>query len=148
MNKVEGKLIVLVACLVFSLPSFSQQSRGDTLPQNVQSDSDALVVPKGTQIQTDISRTSPGTPATPYEYDGKVEIPVRLGFSTAIPVGSKVAVRITDRHVDEGLQFAAELVAVTVQGKSYKVQTDQMPVDPSTAKEVTFTLLKPLKISR
>ncbi|MDT8069014.1 MAG: hypothetical protein ROO76_12695 [Terriglobia bacterium] len=113
-----------------------------------QSDTNELVVPKGTRIQTDIAKSFPDTPPTPFEYDGKVEIPVLLGFTTAINAGNKVRVRITAADTDNGYRYAAELVAVTVDHNEFTIRTDRIPVDPSTMKEVAFTLLDDLKIAR
>ncbi len=144
MNKSRLLVIFILISLFSAWTAYGQQVRD---PKKNQDDG-VLVVPKGTRIQTDIAKTFPDTPPTPFEYDGKVEIPVRLGFITAIPAGSVVRVQIYATYADTGYQYAARLVAVTIDGTEYRIQTDRLPVDPSSVKEVTFTLLKDLKISR
>ncbi len=144
MNKSRSLLIFVLVSLFFTLSAYGQQVRD----RKKGGDEDILVVPKGTRIQTDIAKSFPDTPPTPFEYYGKVEIPVRLGFTTAIPVGSAVRVQIYATYADTGYQYAARLVSVTVDGIAYRILTDRLPVDPSTVKEVTFTLLRDLRISR
>jgi hypothetical protein len=139
--------IVLAAgfvALLFGSLAYGQQVR-DSKKNN---DEDFLVVSKGTRLQTDITKPFPDTPPTPFEYSGKVEIPVRLGFTTAINAGNKVMVRITASDANDGYRYAAELVAVTVDQKEYPIRTDRIPVDPSASKDVSFTLLDDLKIAR
>lgn len=144
MNRTQSLFVIVLVSLFFTFTAYGQQARdhkkGDDL--------DVIVVPKGTRIQTDIAKPFPDTPATPFEYDGKVEIPVRLGFTTAIDAGITVRVRIDATYADTGHQYAARLVAVTTGGKTYRVRTDLLPIDPSTVKGMTFTLLGDLTIQR
>ena len=142
-NRSRAVLTILLVLLFVGSVAYCQQVR-----DRKKSDDDILVVPKGTRIQTDIAKSFPDTPATPFEYDGKVEIPVRLGFTTAIPAGSRITVRIYATYAETGYQYAAKLIAVTVDGTSYRIRTDRLPVEPSTVKEVSFTLLDDLNISR
>lgn len=144
MNRSRVVLVILFASVFFGSVAYAQQVRD----HKKGADEDFLVVPKGTRIQTDIAKTFPDTPPTPFEYDGKIEIPVRLGFSTAIPAGSTVGVRIDATYTETGYQYAARLVSVTVDGRDYRIRTDRLPVDLSTVKEVAFTLLNDLEISR
>lgn len=120
-----------------------------------------IIVPAGTEIRVDL-------------VDGKVVVPVRVGFSTAIPALSKVAVKI-DRvyapgYVDpSGAQVSApsryaeygELKSITIDGKTYAVESDSVAlatpgssaVTPdnsmgSSAHDVKFVLSSPLAIER
>jgi hypothetical protein len=144
MNRYRALLIIILIALVSAFTVTGQQVRDHKKGD----DQDVLVVPKGARIQTDIAKSFPDTPATPFEYNGKVEIPVRLGFTTAIDAGSVVRVRIDATYADNGYQCAARLVAVAIDGKTYRLRTDMLPIDPSTAKEVTFTLLDDVTIER
>jgi hypothetical protein len=97
---------------------------------------DVLVVLAGTQVKVDVS-------------EAKVVVPVRVGFSTAIPALSKATVLISGRYYDAGYANVAELTAVTVGGSKYNVHTDQIPIPNPGAllpSEVTFTLLDSLTI--
>ena len=137
---------MVILCGLFSLPLYGQQPIPGTW--EAQSDENAIVVPQGTRIQTDILQHSPDTHEPPYEYKGKVVIPVRLGFYEAIPAGSTVTVLVNRRYYDTGIQDVAELVNVVVNNKTYDIRTDQQTIQPATVKEVAFTLLTPVKISR
>jgi hypothetical protein len=97
---------------------------------------DLLIVPEGTQLKIDIS-------------EGKVVVPVRVGFATAIPALSKATVRVSLQGTGDSV-YIAELVDVTVEGVRYGVQADLVAVPGPQAlpSEVTFTLLKPVSIQR
>lgn len=110
---------------------------------------DVMVVPKGTQIRVDYGKRT-------------VIVPVRVGFSTAIPALSPVKVRVARVYVhaysnpdpnvtSTTLDYVDQitLVSVTVGGKSYPVQCDVLPLLPgaSTNSEMVFTLEEPLSIS-
>jgi len=101
-------------------------SRKDSAP-------DVIVIPAGTKIQVDI-------------IDGKVTVPVRVGWDTPIPALTNVKVEISVPYYpaygryDDNLYSAevAQLTAVTLDGTSYELQTDQIPV--LAGSEATFTL--------
>ncbi len=120
-----------------------------------------MVVPAGTEIRVDI-------------VDCKVALPVRIGFATAIPALSKVSVKI-NRVYSPGYVDASgtpvngqsryaeygELKSVTIDGKTYKVETDSVPLatpgssavtpDNSTGSsphDVKFVLSAPLSLER
>jgi len=97
---------------------------------------DLLIVPEGTQLNIDIS-------------EGKVVVPVRVGFATAIPALSKATVRVSLQGTGDSV-YIAELTDVTVEGVRYGVQADLVAVPGPRAvpSEVTFTLLKPVSIQR
>ena len=101
---------------------------------------DVIVVPAGTKIQVDI-------------IDGKVTVPVRVGWATPIPASSKVTVEVSvpyspdyyGRYYDNLYSAeVAQLTAVTLDGTSYALQTDQIPV--LLGSEATFTLLADLTL--
>ncbi len=109
---------------------------------------DVIVVPAGTRIQVNI-------------LDGKVTVPVRIGWATAIPALTKVAVEISVPYYPvygpyypasepyyNNLYSAqvAQLTAVTLDGTRYDLQTDQIPV--MAGSEATFTLLNDLTLKR
>jgi hypothetical protein len=153
MNKSRIVLTTALVCLLFSLlfskVAYSQQVRD----RKKNGDDDLVVVPKGTRIQTDLAHSSQGSPTTPYEFEGKIEIPVRLGFTTAIPAGAKITVLVTSRYDESTYQEPSyreliELLDVTIDGKVYNIRTDRIPAQVSTAKEIAFTLLEPLEIHR
>jgi hypothetical protein len=97
---------------------------------------DLLIVPEGTQLKIDIS-------------EGKVVVPVRVGFATAIPALSKATVRVSLQGTGDSV-YIAELTDVTVEGVRYGVQADLVAVPGPQAlpSEVTFTLLKQVSIQR
>ena len=97
---------------------------------------DLLIVPEGTQLKIDIS-------------EGKVVVPVRVGFATAIPALSKATVRVSLQGAGDSVSIA-ELTDVTVEGVRYGVQADLVAVPGPQAlpSEVTFTLLKQVSIQR
>lgn len=152
MNRSWTLLAIALFCLAFAPVAHSQQVRD---PKKG-SESDVLVVPKGTRIQTDISHSVEGTPVTPYRFEGKIEIPVRLGFTTAIPASAKITVLVTSRTYQADYQDRAEtiyqeyveLLNVTIDGKIYDITTDRIQMQAGTAKSVAFTLLEPLEIRR
>jgi len=149
MNKSRSLLILALVSLLFGLTAYGQQTRD----RKKSKDDDVLVVPKGTRIQTDISHSFQGSPATPYEFEGKIEIPVRLGFTTAINAGAKITVLVTSRYYESAYQEPSyqefvELLDVTIDGKVYDIRTDRIPMQAGTAKEVAFTLIDPLEIHR
>ncbi len=121
-----------------------------------------IVVPAGTEIRVDIA-------------EGKVAVPVRVGFSTPIPALSKVSVKIdrvyapavydangnvlnnsNTRYAEYGV-----LTGVTVNGVTYKVETDSVPLATpgsgavtvdnsmgSSVHDVKFVLSAPIEIAR
>ncbi|HSS99821.1 MAG TPA: hypothetical protein VLK33_22455 [Terriglobales bacterium] len=123
---------------------------------------DVIVVPAGTEIRVDM-------------VDGKVTVPVRVGFSTPIPALSKASVRVdrvyapavydangnlqnntNARYAEYGV-----LTGITVSGTTYKVETDSVPLATpnSTAvsadntmgnspHDVKFVLSAPIEIPR
>jgi hypothetical protein len=97
---------------------------------------DLLIVPEGTQLKIDIS-------------EGKVVVPVRVGFATAIPALSKATVRVSLQGTGDSV-YIAELTDVTVEGVRYGVQADlvAVPGPQAVPSEVTFTLLKQVSIQR
>lgn len=123
---------------------------------------DPIIVPAGTEIRVDL-------------VDSKVLVPVRVGFATPIPALSKVAVKINrvypPAYVESGstpqlsvpARYAeyGEITAVTIDGKTYPVQTDSVPLASpgssavtldnsigSSVHDVKFVLSAPLAIAR
>ena len=148
MNNPRVLLAIVLSCVMLSAVAYGQQAQGLK-----KSGDHVLIVPKGTRIQTDISHSSDGAPATPYQFEGKVEIPVRLGFTTAIPASAKITVYVTSitsegAYQELTYQEFVELLDVTVDGKVYDIRTDRISMQAATAKEVTFTLLEPLELHR
>jgi hypothetical protein len=81
-------------------------------------------------------------------FEGKIASPVQVGSKIAIPALAKVIVQVSGRHYDSGYQEVMELKSVVVDGASYDLRTDQVPLLPGSISEVQFTLLKDLTIER
>jgi hypothetical protein len=84
----------------------------------------------------------------PQMYDAKVAWPVRIGFTTAVPVGAKVKVQVSIRNYDAGAVEVAELKSVTIGEHTYELRTDSIESPPSAATEVTFTTVSELRVNR
>lgn len=125
----------------------AETTRSSVLDARKDNAPDVIVVPAGTRIQVNI-------------LDGKVTVPVRVGWATPIPALTKVAVEISVPYYPvygpyypasvpyyNNLYSAevAQLTAVTLDGIRYDLQTDQIPVLGS---EATFTLLNDLTLKR
>jgi len=118
---------------------------------------DFLIVPAGTEIKVDISEENPDREPE-HVLQGKVVAPVRIGFATAIPALSKTAVQLSLRYYDAGYgpgsqpgyTNVAQLTAVTVDGTTYDVESNEISVGPTPGltQEVSFTLLRALAIKR
>jgi hypothetical protein len=108
---------------------------------------DVIVVPAATEIRVDVPQR-------------KVVVPVRVGFSTPIAALSKVVLEIRRTYINNGYASGglfvdyvdyATVTAVVIEGASYSVETDAMPLfrgDSATNSEVTFHLSAPLSIPR
>ena len=123
---------------------------------------DTIVVPAGTEIRVDM-------------VEGKVTVPVRVGFSTPIPALSKASVKVDRvyppsaydangnllnnrnvRYAEYGI-----LTGVTINGVTYKVETESVPLGtPGSSAvsadntmgfsphDVKFVLSAPIEIPR
>ena len=121
---------------------------------------DMIVVPAGTEIRVDM-------------VDGKVTVPVRIGFSTPIPALSKTSVKVDRIYAPSAYDANGNLLnngryaeygvltAVTVSGVTYKVETDSVPLATpgssavsadntmgNSPHDVKFVLSAPLEIPR
>jgi hypothetical protein len=123
---------------------------GSVLDRSKDSTPDVIIVPGGTELKVDIG-------------DHKTVVPVRVGFATPIPALSQVTVEVTRSYVAiphfdmpyyggiANVDYAeyATVTAVTVNGKTYQVETNSVPLFISgTNNEVTFTLGGPVEILR
>lgn len=138
------------------LPAPSWQS--EVFDNSLNSKIEPLVVPAGTEIRVDL-------------VEGKVIVPVRVGFATPIPALSKVALQVNRTYYPTGLLnervgyvgFAdyATLTAVTVRGATYPVQSNSIPIASpgssavtldntmgSSPHDATFVLSAPIEIER
>jgi hypothetical protein len=84
----------------------------------------------------------------PQRYDAQVVWPVRIGFTTAIPVGANAKLDVSTNYNDSGAVDVARLTSVTVEGKQYSLQTDALELQPGSAGELRFTLATKLTIKR
>lgn len=121
---------------------------GTALEEKV-SATDAIVVPAGTEIKVDVDQH-------------KTIVPVRVGFTTAIPALSQVTVNVNRLYVNVPISYQgpevssytdyednATLTAITVAGKNYEVQARPIRLSKGgTNNEVTFVLDAPLSILR
>jgi hypothetical protein len=128
-------------------PSASTPSRSGVFDRPQQTSPDVIVVPAGRQIKVDISEENPPRDVPLRMFSGKVTVPVRVGWATAIPALTKVTVEVSalyypvpGRSVD--YQGVAQLTAVMLDGTRYDLHTDQVPMLAGSASELTFTLLK------
>jgi hypothetical protein len=118
---------------------------------------DFIIVPAGTEIRVDI-------------IDGKVIVPVRVGFATPVPALSQAAVKVNQIYytpvsynVGPGPSLpvsygeSAELTAVTVGGVTYPVQARPVSLTGaalgtmtslSSSRDAVFVLTAPLAIER
>jgi hypothetical protein len=121
---------------------------------------DFIIVPAGAEIRVDI-------------VEGKVLVPVRVGFATPIPALSIAAVKVNPvyyspvfynlvsgsaSNVPVAYGEAAELTAVTVRGVTYPVEANAIPLNSGGAmgsarslmssRDATFVLRAPLPIGR
>jgi len=121
-------------------PSAPDTSRPPVMDARKHTSTTVAVIPAGTQIKVNVS-------------DGTVMMPVRVGWATPIPALTKVTVEVSPVYypvwggysANLGYQEVAQLTAVTLHGKHYDLQSDQIPVQPG---EVTFTLQKDVKLKR
>jgi len=118
---------------------------------------DFLIVPVGAEIKVDISEENANREPV-HIVQGKVTVPVRVGFATAVPALSKATVQITTRYYDTGNEESVQLTytcsalltAVTVDGTTYDVESSEVSVGPTPGLtgEVTFVLQRALAIRR
>jgi hypothetical protein len=137
--------------LGFSLSVQSQQNGSTEKPKtssvldrakNKIRDSDFIVVPALQEIRVDPVFPAGSAPTSRVD-QGKVVIPVRVGFTTAIPALTKVHLQFTTTSEEDGPLYW--LTDVEINKKLYKVESDEVPYAPS---EMRFTLVKPLRIPR
>ena len=120
---------------------------GSVLDRPKDSKPDIIIVPAGTEIKVDID-------------ESKTVVPVRVGFATPIPALSQVTVHVTRPlsipYPDNGAFYPnvdyteyATVTAITVDGKTYQVQTNSVRLfSGGTHSEVAFKLDEPLKVLR
>jgi hypothetical protein len=113
-----------------------KSKQSDVFDHALNSKTEPLVVPAGTEIRVDL-------------VEGKVIVPVRVGFATPIPALSKVAVQVnrtyyptgfintSDRVGYVGYADYATLTAVTVGGRTYPVESAAIPVATPGSSAVT-----------
>jgi hypothetical protein len=114
-----------------------------------ESSEDVIIVPAGAELRVDVDQH-------------KMVLPVRVGFDTAIPALSEVAVQTIRTYVNVPTSYQgasvtsytdyvddASVTAVTVNGKTYELQTNQVALAKhGTNNEVIFITSKPVTISR
>lgn len=141
-------LYCVVFCLALMSTTFAQTRTKD-------SSADRTTLPPGTQIKVTVDLPD-RTIEVPRVVTGKVSVPIRNGFSTLIPALSRATVQFTptrygNAHGRRKLIDVAELTSLTVNGNSYDVRTDPVPLvfgTVGTNTEVTFTLSEALDIER
>jgi len=100
---------------------------------------ETIVVPVGTEIRVQFTQPSGLTNMI----EGKVAVPVRVGWATAIPADSKVKMNASADFV--------ELASITVREVEYKVKTNAMPLfttAPGSGCELGFVLRERLEVAR
>lgn len=124
-------------------PPAPETTRSPVFDFPKQTSPDVFVIPAGTQIRVNIST-------------GKVTTPVRVGWATPIPALTQMTVEVSTVYypvrgrdaVNLAYQEVAQLTAVTLHGKHYDLQSDQIPVNAGLPTEVTFTLQKDVRLKR
>ncbi len=139
MKQSRAILYLAVLCAFSSISLQGQDSR----PPD--SDENAIVVPAGTNITVEFKYPQHDAPRT---YGGKVVWPVRLGFTTAVPVGTMAKVYVSTRYYLDSSADVAKVTSLTVDNKQYKIATDEREVTPGFEGEIRFTLISELKIKR
>ena len=146
-----GLLFLVISC------AYGQQSAHDSTQKQEhppvaatkESSENVIVVPAGTEFRVDVDQH-------------KMVLPVRVGFDTAIPALSEVTVQTNRTYINVPTSYQgpsvtsytdyvdnATVVAVTVNGKTYDLQTNQAALAKGgTNNEVSFILSKPVTISR
>jgi|SRR6185437_9523640 hypothetical protein len=117
-------------------PSGSVFDRAKNTPDKT----DFIVVPAGQEINVEVVSRENSAPTSEIK-QRKVVLPVRVGFSTAIEVFTKVHLRFV-RDTDYGRVYT--LASVKIGKKTYKTETDAIPA----GLEMRFTLIRPLRIRR
>lgn len=114
-----------------------------------QNGASSVVIPSGTNITVKLNYQNH---AAGSNLEGKVVWPVQIGFTTVIPVGSRVKAATftqyndTDRRHTNPIEFV-QLVTITVGDKTYEVESNALPMERGTA-ETKFTLVADVKIER
>jgi len=137
--------------LGFSFTAQSQQNSSSEKPKtstsvldrvkNKAEDGDFIVIPAGQEIKVDPFFPAGSSPTSRVD-QGKVIVPVRVGFTTAIPALTKVHLQFTVTSEDGSLY---RITDVEINKKFYKIEIDEAPY---AASEMRFTLTKPLRIAR
>jgi hypothetical protein len=152
-NLLSARSAVFAAFLFFgfSFTAHSQQNSSSEKPKtstsvldrvkNKAEDGDFIVIPAGQEIKVEPVFPVGSSPTSRVD-QGKVVVPVRVGFTTAIPALTKVHLQFTYTS-EEGSLY--RITAVKINKKLYKVDTDEAPY---AASEMRFTLTKPLRIAR
>ncbi len=126
---------------------------------------DLLIVPAGTEIRVQTLSGLPTVTRSGTFYEGKVVVPVRIGFTTAIPALSKVKIAVYSVYAGDGYIVygnslfsptgyadssgyvnQAELDNVTIDGVEYTVRTKGTTF--SVSSEQIFVLAEPLTLER
>ena len=122
-------LLLLTVCI-----ATAQKDRGDS----------SITIPAGTQIKVDVSEENPPRNIA-RTYQGKVIAPVQVGGTVAIPALSKVTIQVSIGPPSGELR---ELTQVTLDGGSYDLHTDRVPMPGGSISEMVFTLVKGLTVKR
>lgn len=98
--------VIFLVLLCFFASVLLQGQDRRSLPD---SDDNSVVVPVGTNITVEFkyNQEEPSRAS-----DAKVVWPVRIGFSTVVPVGTPVKVQVATRYYDTGAVVVARLTSV------------------------------------
>jgi hypothetical protein len=146
-----GFLLLTVSCAYGqqSLPSEAHVQERQAITAAKESSEDVIVVPAGAELRVDVDQH-------------KMVLPVRVGFDTAIPALSEVTVQTDRTYINTPVSYSgasvtsyvdyvdyATVTAVTVSGKTYELQTNQVALAKGgTNNEVIFVMSKAVTISR
>jgi hypothetical protein len=109
-------------------------------PKNPNDDDNFIIVPAGQEIRVEPVSPENSAPTSAITH-GKVILPVRVGFATAIEPLTQVQIRYAGTS-DYGNVY--RLVSIEVGKKTYRTKTDMVPY----SMEMRFTLTRPLRIRR
>jgi hypothetical protein len=138
----QARAILWVVALLCAFSSISLQGQENHSPD---SDKSVVVVPAGTNITVEFKYPQHDAPHT---YEGKVVWPVRVGFTTAVPVGTMAKVYVSTRYYNDSTADVAKVTSIVLDGREYLISTDERAVAPGFEGEVRFTLTAELKIKQ
>jgi hypothetical protein len=137
MTRPSSLIALLAALILVSLGSTRVRSPVFDPPK--QDNPVTIVVPAGTKIVVNTFEENPPRNVTRLQTAKVVNI-VQVGSTVVIPALSKVTIQHSGGTM--------ELTEVTINGVTYKLQTERLTLEEGSTSEATFTLRKAITIKR